>query len=494
MRSSPPRPPQAWCEPPRRPGVAGVALAEGAMEMALLAERLDHHARRREERRNVHHWMRHDEDMSDEHHEPAAVDRVADPAVGSVLGEVGPILGVDADPPGPPHEEHGAGAQDSTAADEDEAEGAERRIAERYPPERDPEPRGRPEEKAQGRQPLEPELEGTLTDPSEDHGAPAERPPLGADLEREDEREAEQENREEDARHGHVGIRSRRDRHGEKCVSPATRALTPRRAARSPRAGRARAGAPCSKGSQGGKIGEQEDTDARTDCRRDRPRIVAATGAGSVPGPQRRRLPALACTAPRGDRERLDHRREERPRAPAAAQSPGRRPSPAATGDLDRVAQAADEVPGARRHARRRRKGDAGRGSAAGEPLGDRQALYRAGAREPRALGARPSNRRRAGERERQAQRRPRKRSQATPHEGGASTPLAAPGSFAAAGALLGQAPVRYPGGATAWPLSLTRARQTIIEGPRRSRREVSCRGPSHQKPSAPPRPRMAAR
>src|SRR5437899_3615421 len=217
MRSSPPRPPQAWCEPPRRPGVAGVALAEGAMEMALLAERLDHHARRREERRNVHHWMRHDEDMSDEHREPAAVDRVADPAVGPVLGEVGPILGVDADPPGSPHEEHGAGAQDSAAADEDEAEGAERRIAERYPPERDPEPRGRPEEKAQGRQPLEPELEGTLTDPSEDHRAPAERPPLGADLEREDEREGEQENREEDARHGHVGIRSRRERHGEAC-------------------------------------------------------------------------------------------------------------------------------------------------------------------------------------------------------------------------------------------------------------------------------------
>src|SRR5206468_10668125 len=160
-----------------------------------------------------------------------------------------------------------------------------------------------------------------------------------------------------------------------------------------------RAGAPCSKGSQGGKIGEQEDTDARTDCRRDRPRIVAATGAGSVPGPQRRRLPALACTAPRGDRERLDHRREERPRARAAAQSPGRRLPPAATGDLDRVAQAADEVPGARRHARRRRKGDAGRRSAAGEPLGDRQALYRAGAREPRALGACPSNRRKRGER-----------------------------------------------------------------------------------------------
>src|SRR5205809_3231810 len=236
MRSSPPRPPQAWCEPPRRSGVAGVALAEGAMEMALFAERLDHHARRREERRNVHHWMRHDEDMSDEHHEPAAVDRVADPAVGPVLGEVGPILGVDADPPGSPHEEHGAGAQDSAAADEDEAEGAERRIAERYPPERDPEPRGRPEEKAQGRQPLEPELEGTLTDPSEDHGAPAERPPLGADLEREDEREGEQENREEDARHGHVGIRSRRDRTAKRVISPATRALTPRRAARSPRA------------------------------------------------------------------------------------------------------------------------------------------------------------------------------------------------------------------------------------------------------------------
>src|SRR5437762_7355159 len=150
MRSSPPRPPQAWCEPPRRPGVAGVALAEGAMEMALLAERLDHHARRREERRNVHHWMRHDEDMSDEHHEPAAVDRVADPAVGPVLGEVGPILGVDADPPGSPHEEHGAGAQDSAAADEDEAEGAERRIAERYRPDPDPDPRARQEGKAQG--------------------------------------------------------------------------------------------------------------------------------------------------------------------------------------------------------------------------------------------------------------------------------------------------------------------------------------------------------
>src|SRR5438034_212494 len=41
--------------------------------------------------------------------------------------------------------------------------------------------------------------------------------------------------------------------------------------------------------------------------------------------------------------------------------------------------------------------------------------------------------------------------------------------------------------------LSLTRARQTIIEGPRRFLPEVSCRGPSHRNPNAQPRPQIPA-
>src|SRR5439155_786955 len=71
--------------PATRLGHPEVALGIPASYAALLAQRLEDDAGRGQDRRDVDHRMRHDEHVSDQHHEPAAVDRVPDPAIRALL-------------------------------------------------------------------------------------------------------------------------------------------------------------------------------------------------------------------------------------------------------------------------------------------------------------------------------------------------------------------------------------------------------------------------
>src|SRR5438552_12726923 len=149
-------PPEAWRKSPGARGIAGVALTDGPEHMLFLADGLHEDAERRHRRGYVDSGLPDQQDVAEQHEEPSAVDGMADPPVGSVLSELGAVVGVEPDTPGASHEEDRAPRQQAAGHDEREPKREPRAGGECRRVGGSPKPGPRPEEESERRETVQP--------------------------------------------------------------------------------------------------------------------------------------------------------------------------------------------------------------------------------------------------------------------------------------------------------------------------------------------------